>query len=253
MKKEVSEKKSEKIEKGDIVLIDLVGRIKSNNKVFDVTLEETAKKEGVYSEKEVYGPRFIVVGEGWLLEGVDKELQNMSVGETKTIELAAKDAFGERNPAEIKTYGEKKLRKQLKIDPSKSLGKRITIGQKTGYIIKVQGGRVRIDHNHPLAGEDIIYEISITKKLTNDLEKIQEFVKMSFRGMDPGLFQIEVLAEDKKIVIIAPSQISFIQGVGYAKFGMAQNIFRFIDNIEIVEFVDKFEKKMFEPTKESET
>ncbi|MHA1297849.1 MAG: FKBP-type peptidyl-prolyl cis-trans isomerase [Candidatus Helarchaeota archaeon] len=239
------------MKKGDLILVDLAGRLKSNNKLFDVTSEELAKAENVYSEQDVYGPRFVVVGEGWVIDGVDKELLNMKVGETKKIELKAKDAFGERNPAEIKSYGERKIRKQLNIDPSKSIGKRINIGGKTGYIIKVQGGRVRVDHNHPLAGEDIIYEVTITKKLTEELEKIQQFIKMSFRGMDPNLVKIDILKKEKTVKISLPSQISFMQGVGYAKFGISQNIFKFIDDIETVEYIEIFEKKIFEQAQNS--
>ena len=213
-----------------------------------MTSEEIAKKEEVYSEKDVYGPRFVVVGEGWLIDGLDKEVQTMTVGETRKVELTPKDAFGERNPANIKSYPEREFIKKQKIEPRKSLGKRVTIRGKSGYILTVRGGRVRVDHNHPLAGEEIIYEVTIRKKLKDDIEKIQQFVTMSFRGLESDKIRIDILKDEKKVLINLPGQVSFVQGVGYAKLGISQNIFKFLETIEKIEFREIFDKKMFEPS-----
>lgn len=251
--KEVSKISAEKIEKGDLILVDLVGRLKSNNKIFDVTSEEIAKNEDVYSEKESYGPRLLVVGEGYVPAGVDNELPNMTVNETKTFELAPKDAFGERNLADIKSYSERELIKKQKIDPHKSIGKRVNIHGRSGYITRVYGGRVRVDHNHPLAGEEVIYEVTIRKKLIEDIEKIQQFVNMSFRGLEPDKVQIDILEDENKVKITLPNQVSFMQGIGYAKLAIAQYTFKYVEKIEKLEFTEIYEKKIFEPTEKPTT
>ncbi|NVM02085.1 MAG: FKBP-type peptidyl-prolyl cis-trans isomerase [Candidatus Helarchaeota archaeon] len=229
----------------------MIGRIKSNNKLFDVTSEEIAKKEGVYSEKDIYGPRLVVVGEGGsILDGLSKEVENMTIGETKKIELAPKDAFGQKDIANIKRYSERELIKKYKIEPRKSLGRRVNIGGKAGYIVNVSGGRVRVDFNHPLAGETVIYEITVNKKLKDDTEKIQQFINMYFGGVATEKFDFNILIDEKKVSINLPYPFSLMQGIGNVKFRISQSIFQFIENVENVEFIEVMEKKMFMPSEE---
>ncbi|MFX1450624.1 MAG: FKBP-type peptidyl-prolyl cis-trans isomerase, partial [Promethearchaeota archaeon] len=233
--------------------MDLIGRLKSNNKLFDVTLEEIAKKEGVYSENDIYGPRLVVVGEaGSILDGLNKEVQNMTVGETKKIELAPKEAFGEKNIANIQRYSERELLKKYKIESRKSLGKRVNIGGKAGYIVNVSGGRVRVDFNHPLAGETVVYEITINKKLKDDTEKIQQFINMYFGGMVTDKFEFNILTDEKRVKINLPYPFSLMQGIGNVKFRISQSIFQFIENVDTIEFVEIMERKMFMPSEEHE-
>ena len=42
------------MQKGDFVEIDYVGRIAATNEIFDLTIEEIAKAEGVYNEKHKF-------------------------------------------------------------------------------------------------------------------------------------------------------------------------------------------------------
>jgi len=56
------------LKKGDFILINYTARVKETNEVFDTTLEEVAKKEHLYKEGEIYEPKLVVIGEGWMLK-----------------------------------------------------------------------------------------------------------------------------------------------------------------------------------------
>jgi len=76
--KEITAKTDEfVIKKDDFILLDLTGRIKSSGKLMDVTDEEIARKEGVFDEKDIYQPRLVIVGKGWVIKGVDKVLDSL--------------------------------------------------------------------------------------------------------------------------------------------------------------------------------
>ena len=42
------------LQKGDFIIVDYIAKVKETNEVFDTTNEETAKKEHVYKEGELY-------------------------------------------------------------------------------------------------------------------------------------------------------------------------------------------------------
>lgn len=62
----MSESKERKIKKNDFVLVEFIGRIKDNAKVFDTTVQEVAMKADIFNEREIYQPRLVVVGAGWV-------------------------------------------------------------------------------------------------------------------------------------------------------------------------------------------
>jgi len=74
-KKPVKKKEPEvePIKEGDFLLLEMTGKSLDTGEVFDTTDEELAKAEGVYSEDRVYGPKLVVVGEGWVLKGLDNK------------------------------------------------------------------------------------------------------------------------------------------------------------------------------------
>ena len=80
------------MKKGDLVLIDYVG--KQDGDIFDLSNEERAKNEGLFNEDMEYGPVPVLIGEGYVIEGLEEALEDMEVGEEKTLEIASEKAYG---------------------------------------------------------------------------------------------------------------------------------------------------------------
>ncbi|MBS7617710.1 peptidylprolyl isomerase, partial [Candidatus Bathyarchaeota archaeon] len=57
-------------QKGDFILIDYVARVKDTNEVFDTTVEAEARKFNIYSSDVIYEPMLVVLGEGWVVNGL---------------------------------------------------------------------------------------------------------------------------------------------------------------------------------------
>ena len=151
------------MEKGDFIKIDYIGRLE-NGEIFDLTDEETAKKEKVYNEKVKYKPVPVIVGAGFVIKGLDKALSDMKLNEKKTIEIKAEDGFGMRDPKMVKVVpknafkGEFEPRQGLVVDFS---------GIK-GRIQSVSAGRVMVDFNNPLAGKNLKYELEIARQIEHN-------------------------------------------------------------------------------------
>ena len=84
--------------KGDFILVDHIGKVKETGDIFDTTLIEIAKEKNVYKEGEIYEPRLIIIGEGWVLKALDESLTKMVISKTKKVEIPPEKGFGERDP-----------------------------------------------------------------------------------------------------------------------------------------------------------
>ena len=91
---------SREVKSGDTVQVDYTGKLE-NGTVFDTSREDVAKQEGMYVEGREYAPLTFVAGSGQVIQGFDKGVIGMKVGEEKTIEIPPEEAYGEYNEAGI--------------------------------------------------------------------------------------------------------------------------------------------------------
>ena len=166
---------AETTKKGDFIAIDFIARIKGSNKIFDLTKQDIAKKEGIYQENKEYRPLVVCLGAGHLLKGLDKALTGAEINKQLEIEVLPEDAFGKRNSKLIKLTSLKQFKdKGVTPVPGLQLG----IDGAIATIRSVSGGRVIIDFNHPLAGRTLLYDVKIVKKITDTKEKISGLIHL---------------------------------------------------------------------------
>lgn len=97
-------------------------------------------------------------GESMVLQGLARGLQNIKAGEKRKIILSAQEAYGFYEPAKVILYPKKKIGRDI------TVGENISIIGKSGLIrsyrvIQLHHDMVSLDSNHPLAGQDLIFEI----------------------------------------------------------------------------------------------
>ncbi len=86
------------VNKGDFILVEMTGRAEETGEVFDTTSEDVAKEKGIHHEDHVYGPRLVVVGEGWVLRGLDARLKGIKPNEQTAIEVPASGGLRRTRP-----------------------------------------------------------------------------------------------------------------------------------------------------------
>lgn len=154
---------------GDFIKVEFTGRIKGSNVVFSTSDEETAKKFNIYDDKTKYGSIPMVAGQQFLLPGLDKQIIGLTVGEQKTLQIPAAEAYGPKRPDLIKTYPQKKLKDSgIKI----AKGERIKDKDRSGVITDWKQGKVWVDYNHELAGQDLEFDIKVTEKVEDQKGKL---------------------------------------------------------------------------------
>lgn len=222
------------MKKGDFVEIDFVGRIASTGEIFDLTDEETAKKEGIYNPKHRYKPSLVIIGSGMAVPGVEKALENMEPGNEREFELGPEDAFGGRDMHLIRIVSLSKFIKE-KINPVPGIF--VDIDGMQAKVLSVAGGRVRVDFNHPLAGKNLLYKVKLVRQITDTLEKAKALLSYYTVKCDARL--------DSEILTIETEKPMN----EFLKKFLSENLMKWIPEIKNITFADKNTKKEFEEAK----
>lgn len=82
----------EVVKVGKIVKVDYIGKFE-NSTVFDTSLEEEAKKAGIYMKGRIYAPFSFTVGKGQVIEGFDEAVIGMKVGEEKEFTIPPEKGY----------------------------------------------------------------------------------------------------------------------------------------------------------------
>ena len=224
---------------GDFVELDFVARVKESGEIFDLTDEKLAKDKGIYNSKIKYSPIKIILGAGYILKGLDAELQKMSSGETKKIVIQPADAFGNRDPRLIRTFSMTEFKAQ---GVTPRVGQVITLQKGlNGRILSVSSGRVQVDFNHPLAGKVLEYDIKINRPISDTAEQIisicEFFVGL---GKDDLKISFETAKEGKAATI---EMLKMKDIPNQTKARIADEITKYVANIKDVRFVESFKKE----------
>jgi len=234
-------------EKGDFILIDYVARVKDTGEIFDVTIEEVARKENVFRENEIYRPILVVLGEGWLLKSLEEKLMEMEQGEEKDVELSPEEAFGSRDPSKIKVIPARELSKRG-ITPRPGIT--VEMDGKPATVRSVGSGRVVLDFNHPLAGKTLIYHVKIVKKLDKDKDKILALIDRRIPNVNIEKFSISI--RKGTVTIEIPEEARFLEGIQFAKRGIARDLEHLFPEISSVRFVETYTFKRERKVKSAE-
>jgi peptidylprolyl isomerase len=242
--------KGKEVEEGDFILVKLTARTQKGT-IFRVSSEEDAKKAGIFDEQKskqgYYTPEFVIVGKpGFLNEGLTEVIKEMNYFEKKSVRIPPTKAFGKRDPQKIERIGIAKFRK-MNEGKNPEIGKEFTKqsqGQvQRGTVTNVVQGRVIVDYNHPLAGQNVDYNLEIIDKIEDFNEKIEYF--MISKGIPQDNikdFQISYIPKSKTLEITIPKMFLF-QNLTYLKFGIAMDLQTHMpEEIGDVKFIEVFEK-----------
>ncbi len=116
-------------------------------------------------------PLIFLSGSGQIIPGLESVLVAMEVSQKKTVTVLAKDAYGEYNDQLIFKVKRSQLPK-----PDLAIGDMFEAGGGDQYmpvgVTAIDGDDVTLNGNHPLAGQDLTFEVSIVSKRPATAEEI---------------------------------------------------------------------------------
>ncbi len=131
---------------GDTVWVHYTGKL-TNGTVFD--------------SSEGNEPLQFEAGSGMVIQGFDNGVIGMTIGEKKSVHIPVEQAYGPSNPEMIFKIGRLEIPENIPLEVGGTLMMH-NGQQEIPVIIKnVNSFQVELDANHPLAGQDLIFDIEL--------------------------------------------------------------------------------------------
>lgn len=139
-----------------------LSRISKNSRVLaDITVK--LKDGSIADSTKISGkPSWLVMGDGSFSDAFEGFILEKQVGDNLVFELEPANAFGESNNDLIQFMELSQFPQDIELKEGAIVGFSQPNGNDLpGIIRNVDGGSVKVDFNHPLAGETIVFEIEI--------------------------------------------------------------------------------------------
>ncbi|HLF47453.1 MAG TPA: FKBP-type peptidyl-prolyl cis-trans isomerase [Chitinophagaceae bacterium] len=137
----------QQVKTGDKVKVHYHGKLTSGE-----TFDSSAGREPLEFE----------VGSGMVIKGFDDGVSGMQVGEKKTIIIPVDEAYGPVNPDMLFEYPKAQFPPEMQLETGMQLMMSNASGEQFEVkIIEIKTEMVLLNANHPLAGEELIFDLEL--------------------------------------------------------------------------------------------
>ncbi|WP_207492673.1 FKBP-type peptidyl-prolyl cis-trans isomerase [Aridibaculum aurantiacum] len=117
-----------------------------------------------FDSSEGREPLEFEVGSGQVIPGFDSGVTGMSVGEKKTINIPVDEAYGPKQDELVMEFPRDRFPADMVPEVGMQLNMSNGAGQNFPVVIReVQEATVLLDANHPLAGEDLVFDLELVE------------------------------------------------------------------------------------------
>lgn len=137
----------EQVKNGDTVRVHYKGTLKSGE---------------LFDSSEGREPLQFTVGQGQVIKGFDDAVVDMKVGDKKTVNIPVEDAYGAKSQEMLVQVPMTDFPPDVKPE----VGMELQMSDDQGHVFPVIVAEVKedsviLDANHPLAGEDLTFDIEL--------------------------------------------------------------------------------------------
>jgi peptidylprolyl isomerase len=134
---------------GDVVRVHYTGRLTDGTQ---------------FDSSEGREPLEFTVGAGQMIKGFDDGVVGMNVGDKKTLNIPATEAYGERDEQAIIEFPASNIPADMKLEPGMQLTLRNQYGQPVPVVVlEVQTEVIIMDANHMLAGKELVFDVELVE------------------------------------------------------------------------------------------
>lgn len=137
----------QQVKSGDKVKVHYHGKL-TNGETFD--------------SSEGRSPLEFEVGGGMVIKGFDDGVTGMSIGEKRTVNIPFNEAYGPRNPEMVIEFPKDRFPTDMEIEAGMPLMMSGGNGEQFQVVVtEIKEASVMLDANHPLAGQDLVFDIEL--------------------------------------------------------------------------------------------
>src|SRR5690348_13090760 len=130
---------------------------------FHYSVREAGGTEPLDSSRERGQPLTTLLGYHRLVPGIENALEGREAGERFEVDVAPADGYGERREGMVQRVPKKYFQNADKLKPGmQTVLQTRDGGQRLVTVHKVGMSAIDVDHNHPLAGKTLHFDIEVT-------------------------------------------------------------------------------------------
>jgi peptidylprolyl isomerase len=139
----------QQVQSGDTVRVHYHGRL-TDGTTFD--------------SSEGRDPLEFEVGSGMVIAGFDNGVIGMVIGDKRTVNIAVEEAYGPKNAEMVIEFPRDQVPEGMPLEKGMRLNLNNSEGQVVPVVITdVLDETILLDANHPLAGEDLVFDIELVE------------------------------------------------------------------------------------------
>lgn len=136
-------------------------KVKANDKV-RVHYKGSLSDGVMFDSSEGRDPLEFTIGSGQIIPGFENGVIGMQVDESKTLNIPAAEAYGQPKAELILEVPKSQLPPEINPEIGLQLMSQTPDGQQTPLLVtEVKEDSIIVDANHPLAGKDLTFEITL--------------------------------------------------------------------------------------------
>lgn len=138
-------------------------QVKEGDKI-KVHYHGTLSNGEIFDSSKGREPLEFTVGAGQVIKGFDEGVKGMQVGDKKKIDIPVGDAYGEKNNEMLIEFPMAQFPPDMKPEKGMQLMMNNGAGQSFPVVVAdVKEDSVILDANHPLAGQDLTFDLELVE------------------------------------------------------------------------------------------
>lgn len=137
----------------------------NKNKQIVVSLKGSLANGDVFEQTPEDHPLLLVLGQNNIFPKLEKALEKMRPGDTRTITLAPEESYGPHHQELVQTIDIAAFSNNIQPKPGMILSLKVERNGRQekvpATVVDVKGGKITMDYNHPLAGKTVVYTMTM--------------------------------------------------------------------------------------------
>lgn len=133
----------------------------SKENLVKIHYKGTLSDGSVFDSSEGKEPLEFITGIGMVIPGLDSGIEGMKIGDKKTIEIKSMDAYGPVMDTAMQEVPKDQFPPEIKLEVGMQLAAQGPQGVIPVKVAEILEETVKVDFNHPLAGQDLTFEVEI--------------------------------------------------------------------------------------------
>lgn len=132
-------------------------------KTVKVHYKGTLEDGTIFDSSEGRDPIEFEIGAGTVIPGFEAAIASMEIGETKSVDIPCEEGYGEMNEDMVGMIPRTSLPDEIEPEVGMVLTMQSPEGDMPVRVIAMTDDELTLDANHPLAGKDLNFELTLVE------------------------------------------------------------------------------------------